>query len=117
MAYYVVNEIIIRRKSVIDQPRLHSLLLNRANWNITLNCIDWILHKSNKCSPSSALDFVWAAERLPMLWRGRETSAERCQEYLITLNLEQLKGEIFYVIECHITSHFQYLSIISWKSD
>lgn len=82
------------RKSVIDQPRLHSLLLNRANWNITLNCIDWILHKSNKCSPSSALDFVWAAERLPMLWRGRETSAERCQEYLITLNLEQLKGNL-----------------------
>jgi len=92
------------RKSVIDQPRLHSLLLNRANWNITLNCIDWILHKSNKCSPSSALDFVWAAERLPMLWRGRETSAERCQEYLITLNLEQLKGD-YYVIENYITYH------------
>ena len=104
MSHSPIDEMSALFKSVIDQPRLHWLLLNRANWEITLNCIDWVLNNSNDCNPSSALDFIWAAERLPMLWRGREVTAERCQEYLIILNLKQIKTFLSYIVAENKTS-------------
>lgn len=85
--------------TAVAQPRLHSLLLNRADWALTGACTDWLLSDSARSNATAALDFIWAAQRLPMLWRGRELAAERCQEYLMMLTLDQIKVLVEYIVK------------------
>ena len=66
-------------KSASRLPQLQSLFLHHARWDTIKQCIDWLLSdKSNDMDSNAVLDFLWAVERLRLLWRGRELVSDRC---------------------------------------
>ena len=56
-----------------------------------MQCIEWLLsEKSAEMDSNAVLDFLWAVERLRMLWRGRELVSERCRQYILNFTVSQM---------------------------
>ena len=78
-------------KSASRLPQLHSLFLQQARWETIMHCIGWLLSpKSAGMDSNAVLDFLWAVERLRLLWRGRELVSERCLQYILIFTVDQM---------------------------
>ena len=64
--------------SVSNLPQLQSLFLQNARWETIDKCIDLLLSESTEGVKAEAvLNFLWAVERIRLLWKGKEMGAQR----------------------------------------
>ena len=64
--------------SASNLPQLQSLFLQNARWETINKCIDLLLSQNTEGVRADAvLNFLWAVERIRLLWKGKEMGAQR----------------------------------------